>query len=98
MDCLVDVSIGRTFCWVRIFENHVDLFGGGHYNLRGVNLHPHEVFYKKQGLLIPTEIIAGEYTCVSFNIYSSTHIIKNYLEYLMLYFVALQALLMFSLL
>ena len=23
LDCLVDVSTGGTFCWVRIFENHV---------------------------------------------------------------------------
>jgi hypothetical protein len=29
--------------------------------------------------LIPPEIINGEYTCVSFNIYSSTHIWKSYL-------------------
>ena len=27
LDCLVDVSTSGTFCWVRIFENHVDVFG-----------------------------------------------------------------------
>jgi hypothetical protein len=74
LDCLVDVSTGGTFCWVRRFENHVDVFDRGHYIPEGVNLHPREVFYTKQGLLIPPEIINGEYTCVSFNIYSSTHI------------------------
>ena len=73
MDCLVYVSTGGTFCWVRIFENHVDVFGKGHYVPKGVNFHSHEVFYTKQGLLIPTEIIDGEYTYVSFNIYFSTH-------------------------
>ena len=73
LDCLVDVSIGGTFYWVIIFENHVDVFGIGHYVLEGVNSHPHEVFYTKQGLLIPTEIIDGEYTYVSFNIYISIH-------------------------
>ena len=71
LNCLVDVSTGGTFCWVRVFENHVDVFGRGHLVPGGVNLHPHEVFYTKQGLLIPTEIIDGEYTCVSFNIYFS---------------------------
>ena len=55
LDSLVDVSIGGTFCWVRIFENHVDVFGRCHYVPEGVNLHPHEVFYTKQGLLIPTK-------------------------------------------
>ena len=25
LDCLVDVSTCGTFCWVRIFENHVDI-------------------------------------------------------------------------
>ena len=55
LDCLVDVSTGGKFCWVIIFENHVDVFGRGHYVLEGVNLHPHEVFYTKQGLLISTE-------------------------------------------
>ena len=74
LDCLVDVSTGGTFCWVTIFENHVDVFGRGHYVLEGVNLHPHEVFYTKQGLLISTEIIDGEYTCVSFNSYFSIHV------------------------
>ena len=59
LDCLVDVSTGGTFCWVRIFENHVDVFGIGHYVPDGVNLHPHEVFYTKQVLLIPTKIIDG---------------------------------------
>ena len=73
LDCLVDVSISGTFSWVRIFENHVDVFSRGHYVPEGVNLHPHEVFYTKQGLLIPTEIIDDEYTYVSFNIYFSTH-------------------------
>ena len=65
MDCLVDVFTGGTFCWVRTFENH----GRGYYVPEGVNLHPHEVFYTKQGMLIPAEIIDGEYTYVSFNIY-----------------------------
>ena len=51
LDCLVDVSTGGTFFWVRIFENHVDVFGRGHYVLEGVNLHPHEVFYTKQDML-----------------------------------------------
>ena len=74
LDCLVDVSNGGRFCWVRIFENHVHVFGRGHYILEGVSLRPHEVFYTKQGLLIPYEIIDGEYTCVSSYIYSSTHI------------------------
>ena len=73
LDYLVDVSTGGTFCWVRKIENHVDFFGRGHYVLEGLNLHPHEVFYTKQGLLIPTEIIDGEYTYVYFNIYFSTH-------------------------
>ena len=73
LDCLVDVSTGGTFCWVRIFENHVDVFGRGHYVLKGVDFHPHEVFYTKQGMLIPTEIIDGEYTYVYFNTYFSTH-------------------------
>ena len=79
LDCLVDVSTHGTFCWARIFENHVDVFGRGHYVLEGVNLHPHEVFYAKQGLLIPIEIIDGEYTYVSFNIYFSNHKWKIYL-------------------
>ena len=69
LDCLVDVSIGGRFYWVRIFGNHVDFFGRGHYVPEGVNLHPHEVFYTKKGLLIPTKIIDGEYTYVYFNIY-----------------------------
>ena len=68
LDCLVDVSIGGIFFWVRIFENHVDVFGKVHYIPEGVNLNQHEVFYQKQGLLIPIEIIDGEYTCVSFDI------------------------------
>ena len=66
LDCLVDVSTSGTFCWVRIFENHVDVFVRGHYIHKGVNSHPHEVFYPKQGMLIPIEIIDGEYACVSF--------------------------------
>ena len=74
LDCLVDVSTHGTFCWVSIFENHVDVFSRGHNIPEGVNFHPHEVFYRKQILLIPTEIIDGEYTCASFYIYSSTHI------------------------
>ena len=60
LDCLVDLSTGDFF-WVRIFENHVDVFGRGHHVPEGVNLHPHEVFYIEQGLLIPTEIIDSEY-------------------------------------
>ena len=56
-----------------IFENHVDVFGRGHYVPEGVNLHEHEVFYTKQGMLIPTKIIDGEYKYVYFNIYFSTH-------------------------
>ena len=74
LDCLVDVSTGGTICWVRIFENRVQFFGRGHYIPEVVNLHPHEVFYTKQGMLIPTKIIDGEYACVYFYIYSSTHI------------------------
>jgi hypothetical protein len=27
LECLVEVSIGGTFCWVRIFEIHVNLIG-----------------------------------------------------------------------
>ena len=27
LDCLVDVSTGGTFCWVRIFENYVYIIG-----------------------------------------------------------------------
>ena len=73
LDCLVDVSTGGTFCWVRIFENHVGVFGRGHYVPEGLNFHPHEVFYTKEGLLIPNKIIDGEYTYVYFNIYFSTH-------------------------
>ena len=46
----------------------------GHHILEGVDLHSHEVFYTKQGLLISTEIIDGEYTCVYFNSYFSLHI------------------------
>ena len=68
LDCLVYFLIGGTFCWVRIFENHVYVFGRGRYIPKGVNLHPHEVFYTKQDMLIPIEIIDGEYTCVSFDI------------------------------
>ena len=34
--CLVDASTGRKFCWVRIFENHVDVFGRGHYIHEGM--------------------------------------------------------------
>ena len=41
LDCLVYVLTGGTFCWERIFENHVDFFGRGHYVPEGVNLHPH---------------------------------------------------------
>ena len=48
----------------------------GHHILEGVDLHSHEVFYTKQGLLISTEIIDGEYTCVSFNSYFSLHILE----------------------
>ena len=64
LNCLVDVSTGGTFCWVRIFECELDVTGRGHHIPQGVNLHPYEVFYTKQGLLIPTEIIDGEYTCI----------------------------------
>ena len=41
LDFLVDVSTGGKFCWVIIFENHVDVFGRVHYIPKGVNLHPH---------------------------------------------------------
>ena len=64
LNCLVDVSTGGTFCWVRIFEYELDVIGRGHHYPQGVNLHTHEVFYTKQGLLISTEIIDGEYTCI----------------------------------
>ena len=77
MNCLVDVSSGRTFYWVGIFENHVNVIDRGHHIPEGVDLHSHEVFYTKQGLLISTEIIDGEYTCVYFNSYFSLHITKN---------------------
>ena len=66
LDCLVDVSTGWKICWVRIFENHVDVFGRGHYVLKGVDFHPHEVFYTKQGMLIPTEIIHDDMEFVLF--------------------------------
>jgi hypothetical protein len=72
-----------NICWVRIFEIHVDVIGRGHHIPKGVNLHPHEVFYTKQGLLIPTEIIDGEYTCVSFNIYFSVSYYKIFFLYSM---------------
>ena len=36
LDCLVDVSTGGTFCWVRIFEHHIDVFGRVHYIPEGV--------------------------------------------------------------
>ena len=64
LNCLVDVSTGGTFCWVIIFECELDVIGRGHHIPQGVNLHPHEVFYMKQGLSISTEIIDGEYTCI----------------------------------
>ena len=64
LNCLVDVSTGRTFCWVRILECELDVIGRGHHIHQGVNLHLHEVFYTKQGLLTSTEIIDGEYTCI----------------------------------
>ena len=51
LDCLVDVSTGGTFCWVRIFENHVYFFGRCHYIPKGMNLHSHDMFYTKQGVL-----------------------------------------------
>ena len=46
LNCLVDVSTGGTFCWVRIFECELDVICRGHHIPQGVNLHPHEVFYK----------------------------------------------------
>lgn len=64
LNCLVDVSTGGTLCWVRIFESDVDVIGRGHHIIQGVSLHPHEVFYTKQGLLISTEIIDGKYTYI----------------------------------
>ena len=57
----------------------MDVTSRGHHIPEGVDLHPHEVFYMKQGSLISIEIIDGEYTCVSFNSYFSLHITKNYL-------------------
>ena len=26
LDCLVDISTSGTFCWVRIFEKHLDIY------------------------------------------------------------------------
>ena len=31
LNCLVDVSIGGTFYWVRSFESDVDIIGRGHH-------------------------------------------------------------------
>ena len=31
LNCLVDVSIGGTFCWVRIFECELYVIGRGHH-------------------------------------------------------------------
>ena len=45
LNCLVDVSTGGTFYWVRIFGCEFDVIGRGHHIPQGVNLHPHEVFY-----------------------------------------------------
>ena len=50
LNCLVDVSTCGTICWVRIFECELDVIGRGHHIPQGVNLHPHEVFYTKQGV------------------------------------------------
>jgi hypothetical protein len=69
LECLVEVSNDGIFFGVRTFEIHVHVIGRGHDIIECVNFHPHEVFYTKQGLLIPIEIIDGEYTCVSFNIF-----------------------------
>ena len=73
LNCLVDVSTGGTLCWVRIFECELDVIGRGHHIPQGVNLHPHEVFYTKQGLLISIEIIDGEYTCIFYFIFFSLY-------------------------
>jgi hypothetical protein len=54
----------------------VDVTSRCHYISERVNLHPHEVFYTKQSLLIPIEIIDGEYQSIYFNIYILVHIIK----------------------
>lgn len=64
LKCLVDVSICGIFCSVKFFESDVDVIGRGHHIPQGVNLHPHDIFYTKQSLLISTEIIDGEYTCI----------------------------------
>ena len=64
LNCLVNVSFGGTFCWIRIFECDLDVIGIGHHIPQGVNLHPHEVFYTQQVLLISIEIIDGECTCI----------------------------------
>jgi len=79
LNCLVEVYISGTFCWVRIFGSHVDVINRGHHILKVMNLYPSEVVYTKQGLLIPTKIIDGEYKCVPFNIYFSIsfHIRKS---------------------
>ena len=47
LNSLVEVSIGGTFCWVRILEIHMVVLGTSHHISKGVNLHPHEVFYTK---------------------------------------------------
>jgi len=65
LSCLVDVKTGATFCWIRIFESHVDVIHRGHHIPEGLILHPHEAFYTTQLLLIPIEIIDGKHTCVS---------------------------------
>lgn len=79
LDCLVKVSNVGTFCWVIIFEIHVDVICRDNQIPKGKNLQPREVFYTKQGLLVPIEIIDGEYTHVSCNIYIFTFISKKFL-------------------
>jgi hypothetical protein len=68
-DYLLDVSIGGRFYWVIIFGSHVDAIGRGNHIPEGVNLHPHEVFYMEQGLLIPIEFNGGEYKYMYANMY-----------------------------
>jgi len=52
LDFIVDVSFGKNFFGVRIFDHLEDVIGRGHRVPEGVNFHPREVFYTQEEFLI----------------------------------------------